>query len=338
MRIQWAEGELRGQKRVLKGLGFRIDVTYKRQFYGRSFRNVAVQLSDGDHTTMKSAWNLNAASTPSMVFSASFNMPSLVQPVAGPAPWNARVHFPFSSSFAYAGTKDLLIDTRFAGGTLANNGTWRTTDYRAYYFDSVTLATVARSSSRAHGLSGLGKGCIDGGSIRQMGGETGLAITTYGPTHATPALRNSIQVSFSSDNVGPSSTLAFALTPFGQPAGTGYPGVTCNKIYFDITKPVVLFYRAANATGSTGVSPLFNTPNGVIGFQQAWVGTKLWLQCAWDDSKFKALRLSSAVEAQLQPLPRIYNRSTVYHFIGNASAGLGPSGSPRLFPILRFTN
>jgi hypothetical protein len=336
MRYQTVDGETRGRSATLREIALRLDYRGHTSdtAAGRRFGRVTIDLCDGDLNTFGASFTANQKSTPARVFSSSVTWPQQNGfPLATPAVWGGNAGeytFPFTVTWLAAGTRDILSDWTFAGGTLLNSTNWPPTSPLSYYFDSygdpinTTVATYRsipdpRLNNTSAGVTGR---CNDSAWGAVASGAYGyLWATVHGRWAANTQYRNKLVMYSSSYFTAPNAPVlhawGFGTNAIGVDIGTG-----CNRLH--INGPMFLqSFMVAPASvynnGYSGYSPL------AWPWLSAFANLKVTMQAAWTDSTTGGLGLTQAREATLPasaPPVRAALRSAIFSY--NGGSALGP--------------
>jgi hypothetical protein len=330
-RLQWADGEIGSGLRILNGFGMRS--TSKIKSSGRTFSNLTIQLADTDYKTVTSTFSVNATSTPTSVFSGPFTLPDITGSFSGPSPWDSRLAISFKTPFLYTGTKDLLIDMDFVGGRLSNGQSW-STPIAAYSLDTTIDEYSRWGQLRLHGRAGGNSGCMDRGSSLQTGAGSTMETIAWGPASANPAVQTALTIETQCYWTGPYALVTHVVSLYGSSVGFPVPGVTCNKVHIDLSKPAFLLFHKTDKNGrSWKVHPV----GWKLPWNAAFTGLQLWYQAAWNDTVDGRLLLTNASENHVPGLRPSYKRVAVYQYDGR-SVGYGPYPHASYFPILRYVH
>ncbi len=334
-RLMFFDGEMRTSVMLMKEIALRHDY---RPFYngnsnsnngqGRNWTKVTLAISTCDITKINQNFALNPTTTPSKVFDASVTFPSMSGfPSSKPAPWALR--FPFSASWLNNGASDICLDFDFNGGTLANAKSWATNWYQTYYTDAFNGGD---SSSGSYSV--LGTGCTDSGFTAK---GSGIVFTNvYSSRYTTNvSYQNMYKVSTRSRYTAKGKPVVHVVSLFGNKTGITFPGVSCEKVFIDMTKPLYIFAMIAG-TDSRATTSL-NFP--LIPYQKSLENIPFFMQAAWDDSSTTALKFTYAEETLLPPMPGVYNRQMIYQ---NDTTSKGTASTGKVFdaathnPIFRY--
>lgn len=337
------DGAFRGPAMTLKGTAYRYDDRVyvangpQTTGQGRSWSRVDIDAAECDVANLSATYSANQTTTPTRVFSAPVTWPDFDgKPLLRPAAWTLL--FPFSTNWSYSGTQDICLDYRFAGGTLANNGTWSTRLPPLYYKDSATVATshLVRGVKLGNWGTMFG-GCSDRGARSTQGAYLTLSSTYYGPAYSQANLRDRITFTQDGQFFGVSSAVVTVLGFRADVRGTPFPGVGCNKLHVDMTLPTI-WYRQIATTGGTLPRLTFGMGATGVAADPSMSGAELVTQAGWEDTRTKALQISAAAQLFLPTRPRDFKRSCLYGDSTSAATGTGPSTRARDNEIVRYTN
>jgi hypothetical protein len=334
------DGELRNSAIGIKEVAVRDDYYpyTKRNGMGRRWTDVTLAVSLCDTGNLSSIFANNATSTPTRVFSGSVTWGTNTgHPGTLPAQWTKS--FPFSTTWAYNGKKDISLDFDFNGGTMANNASWSTKEMHEFFLDAYPTFTRAEGVQVFHGNGGRTGGCLDGNST--LGGLNFLHCIGYGANYHVPAYRNKFQLYTFSYYTAPRAPVANIVNFKGSAAGITFPSVVCNKLHLDPTKFLMIGISNANGPGAwSGYFYPTKTSEGLIAYNSAYVGLSMWAQGYWIDSTKNAIRLTRAVNTRIPWVPRAVNRSALFQPLTHMknSTGYGPFSGERHNPILRYAN
>ena len=295
-RQMYLDGEVRGTAMVIKDLSFRVDYRDHTAVtgYGRSWSRVTLDIANADISTASLTFSQNQLTTPTRVFQGKVTWPPLAGlPLADPPPWggpNGELRFGFRSPWRYDGRTDLSLDFDFAGGTLGNNYAWHPLYFRQYYLDSYpyksTSFAVNMGRPVLYGKGDVNGGCVDAASTLPRGGY----VVMYSDTREYFGTNPAQQFFFYTRThwTAPSQPVVHAVALAGVPLGVTLPGVTCNKLYLDMSVPRVIYHGTADTRGD------FLNRIGSMPYIGSWVGLELWAQGAWLDSSTLELLLTRA--------------------------------------------
>jgi hypothetical protein len=338
MRYQMVDGH-HTKPAVYKSVALRLDGRSHRSStaMGRSWTNVTIALSKGDHTNVNRTFSANITGTPTRVFSGSVTWKSQNGfPTNRPATWGANgAVFPFgtggtSSTYLHL-SGDILVDTAFTGGKLANNATFSGTRGYSYYHDGPGSATSSSSgpgryipSTRLNRTSTMP--CNDTSMTRTFGAYTYALATAYGGQYSLINYRNMLRWYSYSYYCGYNNPVIHgvgvsAIEP-GVDLGTG-----CNKLHVGnlaATYGYVTLPQSGNSSGYTGYR------YQLIPHNAAYVGIKAVVQGAFADSKDNSFKLTQAYEREIPGLmpKQNPNRTAVWAYSATATSGnITPSAS-----------
>jgi hypothetical protein len=320
--FQQADGELPAGVQVLTKTSFRPDYrSHTTTAAGRSWTNVSLKLSDGDHATMTSTFSSNILSTPTQVFSGSATFPDVVgNPTSSPAPWNPS--FPFTGTYVHSGTKHLLLDWQFSGGTLANAATWTSTSANLYYLDGINVATAVTFGRNVYRYIGTSTTtpCTDSANTSttayaQGSLQVGLYHSSYTGTNPPAALvagKAALQLFASA--CAPNGLLVRAIGLNGTTPGVSLsPALGCHNLMIDLTQ--VAFYVRQNTDANGNISNWLYMPIGDLTVLGPYGTVPIWSQAAFSDSITGQTKLTTAERCSPQfnyPLSGAPKRKMVF--------------------------
>lgn len=331
-RTQFLDGNLRGSAMTIKEVAFRPEGMGARYLpsggMGRSWSSVVVRMAETDHLNYSRTFSQNFLTTPTIVFQSTVTWPTLSEYVVNlPEPFSIR--FPFRTNYSYSGQRDACVDFTFHGGTLANNATWSSVDPKRYDMDSYSYGNSTGWPS--HPLR-VGSGCKDSGSTTKGFGWCNSQTTA----NATHPIRHFIDCA---------GFLLGANTPAVMLLGTGiafagipFPGVTCDRLFVDPSKPMVLHAGTTNGAGNVSFSPMAL----IIPHQPAYLGQEFVFQVGWNDTKTRQLKLSSGSRAGIPHLP-LFRSSTearrmgLFGYPATSTTASFYNTTSWLNPIIRYT-
>ena len=306
-RMMFFDGEMRNNVMVMKEVALRHD--YRKynnnngnsnSGQGRNWSSVTLNLSYCDHTNISHTFSNNSTNTPALVFSASVTFPVMSGfPTTKPASWDLK--FPFSQAWINNGSGDICLDFDFNGGVLANNGRWSTSWYQTYRTDADNLGDSAGGTYAIHGT-----GCTD--STQTNAAQSAVFTNVYSSRYPTVSYQNKYRISTRTSYTSPGKIVVHAVSLFGSATGTNFPGVSCEKVFIDLTQPFFLFPLTAG-TG-TYVNAAIDFP--LIPYNANLAGVPFWVQGAWDNTANGALMFTYAERTELPPMPSIKKRYMIY--------------------------
>jgi hypothetical protein len=286
-RFQLADGNLRGFNLALTRVELRRDTQPGFASTGRSWTNVTLQAGETDLSGFGKGFTQNRLGRMTTVFTAAVRWPPPDGLSTRPAPWGTTgLAFPFTAPVVYSGQRDLLLEYVFAGGRLDNGNTWSPGSLRSYYLDGISGTHHAVSQSRFFGSTE----CRD--SDQQNGAVQRLYLLSHAqssPSH--PDRFSHYQESY---NTAARLPVLAGIGIAGNSAGTSIG--TCNRLYVTL---LAVFAQVADSDGFARMS-LGSAP-----YVSAFVGSSIWAQSAWADSRTQALKLTNAAQATIvaQPQP-----------------------------------
>ncbi len=227
MRFQQGDGGLRqGNPLSVLGVGCRLDNrSYDATMgVGRSWTRVALNMSEtANALKMLETFQSNRLATPVSVFDGKVTWPTVTGRPQKPK-WGAEVAFPFRSPFAYGGKNDLLLEWVFQGGSLANQGTWRSS--LPYYLDAASATGVSFSDEAAN----ITTGQCGNAAVR-------MTWNNFHQDHATPSYRGKTLAIGETWNAVAGKPLIHAWgLPLQRPVNIG---ALCNNLHI---QPMVFFF------------------------------------------------------------------------------------------------
>jgi len=329
-RYQFAEGGLRGHLTLMNRVSYRPegrDVVFgvPLKSPGRSWSNVQLRLSNCDITKLTKTFATNSLSAPTLVFSAKVNWPDQAnKSQTSPKPFESALSFPLTSIYASAGTKDLLLDYVFRGGTLKNNANWAKINAQPYALDAGVLGSILFGQAKVTWVGN--RKCKDPGSFF---GPTGLdaLMVAYRKQAGLPALNNKFVLNMQSNSTAPLSSVLHAIGVTGDQKGL-WVGA-CNRLHMT---PVLIRSLFADGSGHARWSVSAT-------YQSQLVNVPLWFQGAWTNSKTKGLELTNAVALRvpIQP-PATQQRRALWAFSASATASASPpSNRAQDLPVIQYT-
>jgi hypothetical protein len=332
------DGELRNSALLLREVALRDDFrpNTTTSSMGRRWSDVKLSIGECDMNSVFPTFSQNSI-TPTRVFSGTVAWPTNTGvPTTLPTNWTKK--FPFSTTWPYSGSRDICLDFDFNGGVLANNAAWATNKIYNYYLDAFPSAT-ANVAPQTHYGKALRQGCIDSGGAQ--GATNFLNCTAYGDNHHDPKLRGKYRLYTFSYFTAQGRPVANVVNFVGIPGGFPFSGITCNLLYLDIRRFLLVNVSlAAPRPGAWSgyVYPSW-TPDGIVPINPAWTGLEMWAQAMFDDSKTTGTKLSRATMIRIPQKPRVVHRSALVqtHAKNKRSFGYGPYTAPKHNPILRYT-
>lgn len=337
-RFQAADGQFRKQLLIISEISYRLDAgrnygTGTSGGGGRSWTRVTLHMAECDYDQVTNTFSTNVLTTPQKVFDAKMTWQAQVGvPSGNPVAWGSHGHkFPFSSGWVYSGSKDILLDYVFVGGTLANSAAWSGSTSKRYYLDGFNAPNFNLGGQTEYPGGGTQAAsyaktsppyCMDSAlSVSTQAARNDIqGIYVYNADRQSNP--NQVYLSWRSFYTAPGAQVIKALGFAGIPAGVNL-AAKCNLLYLDAKLPLLLFPDTASATASTAASG-FTTLSAK--FQSSMGGASLWFQCAWNDSKTKFFALTTATQrtVPLSAPPLGPRRQTVYASDPTAVTGSGP--------------
>jgi hypothetical protein len=331
------DGEFRGTPMTLKGVDYRLDnqVHTVSTAMGRSWTSVVIDAAECDTTNLSTTFTANPVTTPTRVFESPVTWPSLIgKPPVQPADWN--ISFPFKTNWGYTGNQDICIDFVFAGGTLANNGGWTSSQSIYYYLDALDDVTYNEAKSTELGDSGNYYGCNDRGVTHLYGAQVYTTAQHYGSGPWVSSTYRDHLVFYQNGRwFGISRPVITILGIKSVTAGWNFPGVYCNKGYIDTSLPTLVFPFFSDTSGNLPQFS-FGAPANGIPVPASVAGVELVTQAAWADSQNGRLLLSSAATLKIPERPPFWDRSALYTWDSTRTTGSGPYWNFYYNPIARY--
>lgn len=345
MRAQISNADLKGKGVVsMKEISFRQDASVSStSAIDRSWTNVQLQLCETNYASLSTTWTNNFLTTPTQVFSGSHSWPSLTtQPPGSPNPWNnGGLRFPFSPSFIYSGTNDLLLDFEFVGGTLGNSGAWGpgSSNGKGYYLDGRTVVTSVGGSLNSGGLNIQTNPCAKDSSYTgtsTFGPNSYFWHWSYAKVTGSPTTDDKMRFYFQLSGF-PASTKVLqgvslnGTTSLTDPKFPVVPGLGCQNLCIDLTQMLHINTFTTSTSGSANT----NTSN-YIPFLHAAVGLRIYTQSIWDDTVLKTAKLSRVSNTLInaQPAAPDFAGKFAYHYTRTSPTSFTPSQST--VPLFRY--
>lgn len=349
-RHQLIDGNFRSVPMMLKGISFRADNHDYRAFdgLGRSWSNVTLSMARSDFDkVMRSGTDFSTTptSTPTLVFRGSVTWPTMSGNPGNPAPWGGvrgEYSFPFgsggtASTWAHTGAEDILADFSFSGCTLANRGPL---GMHAYYLDGNASVAYAYAEATLHGPSGSQGGCADP-SVPTTSGPQGAMNTfelqVFGPYNPPPYANIMVADSYAVWTA-PNAPVVHAYAFNGSAAGWAFPGVSCQKLYLDPAAIFAIAVAMADSNSRSRAVPV--NPSGAIPgsfpVTPQLMGVDLWNQCAWNDSRSGAVRLTRAMQIRLPVVDVSSRNAALYESVPNGVHGPRADNDIPCIPLLRY--
>ena len=347
-RYQFLDGDHIGKTGTLKEIAFRLnDEAYTVSTgMGHRWSNVTIDLADGDFLKFDRTLQTNLLSTPTLVFSSTVAWPTVAgKPTSRPAQWGgatAAYRFPFKTGWLYSGTKDLVSDWVFTGGTLANNTNF--TSQVPYRFDSwlvdINRGVSATSSAlpaqalnnNSPGVTGRCNDSAWGSTVN--GSYVDSRGTVYEPYYTSAAWRNKVVLQSASYYTAPSAPVIHAWGITAHTTGVDI-GTGCYKLHL----PQVLFMQTMmtlpknlSSSGLGGWAPylVFDWVPAVMS------GLKVYTQGAWADTATGRLNVT---RANILTLPSVQFLSKPPRRASAFSSPTRPGGlsyHPFENPVMRY--
>ncbi len=324
-RNQYVDGTCKGTKMLIRKMDFRLDNrTYiSRQAVGRSWQSVALSMCELDFTATPSVtFTQNCTTTPVLVFNSPVTWPTVIGTVKGPAPWGGGskqpYSFPFTRPWGYSGTRRLVYDFNFTGGSLGNIVAWGTRGY-LYFMDAVGyISDPGIRCDNTTRNSPIPAKCSDPAISIPTPANADLVWCNYAKTTSVVTYRGKTLAYSRVMGTAPSKPLVLAWgPPQAKPLNIG---AGCNPLYVN---PVHYFFGKATRYGT------FVTPFLVFKQVPVSYGITVASQAAWADSKTGQLSLTGAEITTLpKAVPDAPNREkwSVTSWISAATTGYVVTG------------
>ena len=322
-RFQLADGNLRGEERLLTRLDLRRDGDPGYATVGRSWAKVTLQLSETSMSTFGATFSTNPSSTPTTVFQAPMRWSASGSAPPAPAPWGASgLSFPFRAPYRHSGSKDLLTDFGFSVGVRTDGGAWSAGTLLSYYLDGVSETAYHVAKTAYFGNSNCRDSAQVNGAIQRLYLQSHASTST-----AYPNRFYHYQESF---GTAPGGVVFQAIGITGS--ASGIPLGSCNDLH---VTPLAVLRGLADGFGYA------RTSLGTAAYDPRVVGYSLHAQSAWSDSVTGALRLTNAAVATIaeQPAPRTFHSSivTTTSEISPLTTATGWFVGRRSVPLARYT-
>jgi len=310
---QLCDGEIRGTKRTLNEIAFRMDYRSHTTANGpgRTWSNMTISMCDGDLATFASTITANRLSTPTQVFSAAVTLPTVTvgYPLTQPAIWGGltgKLKFPFKTKYSYSGAKDIISEWGFTGGTLTNQGTWSGSTAKYYYLDAPDnglTPTGSQSSSYSYIPSTRLNNdttstpprttCNDSAMTTTTGAYAYGYAYTYGKYYSNQGWANKLVMRSYSYYTGFSMPTVHVFAVGNDAKGVDV-STGCNMLHLKGQFVFMDFFTTLPQQYSTsGYSGYRYT---IFPWMKQMASLKLTVQAAWADSKTNGFRLSQAAE------------------------------------------
>jgi hypothetical protein len=332
---QLGDGELRGKALALTQVSFRLDYQNhnSNSAMGRKWTEVALSLSDTDWTQFTSTFAKNQLSTPVEVFKGAIEWPTVQgTPFNQPTPFGGKYAFPFTSPYNYAGTKDLLMDFFFRGGTMANAAVWSGATYYYYDLDADNTAISYSSARTYYPASEPNPRCRDSAIVGNYSAYIYATLEVHGAIHSNVTYRDKARFEMYGYYTAPSARIITAIA-FGGNANGVNIGARCNHLYPNLQGPWLALGRTTDANSYSGIFSAFAP------WSPAMSNVPIWVQSAWDDSVLKTFSLTRAMMVTMpKDKPRPAIKVSTHHYTSTSANGFGPYLGTYLYnPISQFT-
>jgi hypothetical protein len=322
---QLLDGEHRGTTRTITEIALRPDYYSFNTTYGmgRTWTRMTIKMCEGDYDTFGSTISANRKTPQTQVFAAAVTLPTLSgYPKTQPEAWGGTtgtLKFPFTTKYAYSGKADLLSEWMYAGGTLANRGSWSGSTYKYYRQDAGDTSGLSSTGSQGSSYSYIPTTrlnnsttstpprttCNDSAITSTTGAYAYGYAYTYGKYYSNRGWAGKLRMYGYSYYTGYSRPTIHAYSYGNDPKGVDvFTG--CNMLHL---KTIVLMDtlttmpQSINSSGYSGYREMF------FPWLPQMASLKLTLQAAWADSKTNGFRLSQAAEITFpngMPPPRRY--------------------------------
>jgi hypothetical protein len=296
MRCQVFNKEHGGAAQTFKEIACRRDGNRDAspyRFGGRSWKDVRVTLGEGSYASASSTFSVNLQSNVRQVFSGSITWPdhSGGSGTSKPHSWAIDVKFPFATPWTYSGNRDVTVDFRFSGGTLANKQFW--SSHRPYFLDGIHVTTRVGGSSTNFGTNRCTNAPYTAAAFCVP------VMYTYARATGNPRTADRYTFQWWLGRLPPSAPTAVALSLVGNTTGVSINNRCQN--YF-IGPSIVLFGLAPSNNTSSFYLP---TTPFTEKYVSSAVGIKLWTQGAYRHSIRNRLELTRGgyTTIQGQPIP-----------------------------------
>ena len=303
-RYQLAVGSPKQTAKTISQIEFRQeDRLFSPNAKARTWTNVTLAMAETNASKMSATWSTNVLTTPTTVFSGQIHFPNLNRPPSRrPAAWGmGGKRFPFSKPFVYTAKQDLLSDFTFRGGRLSNQATWNTTMGLTYVLDGVSSRSFSGGTATIYGNLFT---CKD--SAQVLAGYSNVFVLSYAKTTGDAKRDDKFEFCFNHERLAPNANVIDGLGLQGVALeAQGLNVGACRPL---MMAPLVLLGFRTNAQGGG------NTKGKLLPYNAKLVGTKLWTQTAYADSKTGAFSLSmvSLTQVQVQPPVRPWTAQWVY--------------------------
>jgi len=333
------DGEFLKSTMLVKEVAMRIDfrASTSTSSMGRTWSDVRLSVGEGDMDNIVPTFSLNPNGAPTRVFSGSITWPTNIGiPTNLPTKWTKL--FPFGTTWHYTDNKDICLDFDFNGGTLANNAAWATSKIYHYFLDAFPSTPFNEAPQTYFGKSGTKGGCID--SAGSLPATNFLHCTAYGSNYHDAKYRGKHRLFTFSYFTARARPVVNVVNFVGIPSGFPFTGITCNLLYLDVRRFLLVNTRLASPTPGAWSGYIFpsGTPDGLVPINKAYTGLEIWAQAMFEDTQTKGLKLSRATMIKIPTEPRAVRRTALFQYNATAksSYGYGPYIDPSHNPILRY--
>ena len=254
-RVQLADASLRGRRRVVTSISFRLDYhNYEvRGGMGRQWRDVSLSMSEFAMARMTRDPNANVTGTTTLVLSGPRSWPTQ-RGLPSARPTGQEIRLPFTTAWVYSGSQDILADYTFRGGQLANGGPMGYSPLgpeSPYYLDAAFPGSTVPRYGMPFGDIWPG-GCNDSGSRFPEVATLHLQARHY---RATATLPNRFDL-LVHGKTGVQTNVITALGLGLNPTGTVIPGVTCQRLFRRPLRPDRVLLRRDEPHDGIHILPL----------------------------------------------------------------------------------
>ncbi|MCA8955408.1 MAG: hypothetical protein KDC87_05005 [Planctomycetes bacterium] len=325
MRAQIFNNEHNAQVRVFGEASFRLDGgrSGSSYFAGRTWSNVQLTVDEVAYASASPTFAANLSTNAKVVFNQQMSWPTYSGATNSPHTWATEVNMPFSSTWLYTGTQDIVLDFQFSGGTLANNAAW--TGYSTYYLDGVYSTTSVGGGSVNVGTNN----CLN--SPHTSGPFCVPVLRTYAKNSGNPTTDDKFEFYWWLYRYPANTLTAFGVSLTGSKTGVDI-GNPCNFYYLGPSIFVVLL----GTTPATN-SGSFNFPSQKLytPYVPAAVGLTLYTQAAYTEPTRNQFELTRAGYADFLAQP-IVLQGTQWTWAAPVTATSGGSLNQTYMPVVRM--
>ncbi len=343
-RFMYADGIHKGQGlKIIRSVGYRLDFQSHSTTTatGRSWTNVTLRMSDCDFAKLSTTWAANPTSTPTLVFNAAVSWPSQSgnPGTTAPAPWDAKLAFPFSGVWVYTANQDILHDYVFSGGSMSNTATWGGSTAYSYYLDGNLIVT---SMVTGRNLMPTSSTCNDSAITSTSPADANVQYAQYSKAYnGTNASiwQDQVVIQIWSERTAPTAPVvqAVGIGALNNGVGVPLPG-SCHNLIIDPNLVAVYLTRTTDTNGNVAF-PGTQIVAGQRSVVNAIPGLAVWTQAAWVDSSTKLFTLTRASRTQnpnlgmTDVLPR---KKVAYNWNAATATNLGFTDTWPALPIIRY--